>query len=199
MSDENQTRYFALHYMLYWDAHCWREITEDQSLKIAGNPRVMQSDRFQRLAAEASELKSTPSTFADSMELLRIKSVEDLVRFCRSGDIEIVRVEGLPSAWPATKTPPPEHADVVQMKARIRDLKAKLSGTEDAMNILCRSYRDEIRDLRRALGTDLPRMSLAWEHLPCITTGANLPRPSGGFPAQALAVPRQDIGVRSGR
>jgi hypothetical protein len=30
------------------------------------------------------------------------------------------------------------------------------------------------------------RLSAAWEHLPCVTTGAVPPKPSGGFPARAL-------------
>lgn len=29
-------------------------------------------------------------------------------------------------------------------------------------------------------------LSASWHHLPCITTGATVPRPAGGFPAQAL-------------
>lgn len=77
-------------------------------------------------------------------------------------------------------------ADVVAMKVQIAELEAKLRGTEGAMGILCKSYRGEIRDLRRALDADLPRLSSAWEDQPCITTGATVPRPAGRFPAQAL-------------
>lgn len=40
--------------------------------------------------------------------------------------------------------------------------------------------------------TPSERLSASWEHLPCITTGATVPRPAGGFPAYALrgGVPR---------